>query len=121
MRTLHIMERMFRQAMLEELQLDPNIVYAVFPCLDQLTKIHSHFLEQLLQRRNNSLQSGSTCNFTIHQLGDILLEQVTCIIYICTPTNPINLYWAFTFLQYLVATVKATEMRTQQVDFEQDI
>ncbi|XP_070841396.1 rho guanine nucleotide exchange factor 2 [Chaetodon trifascialis] len=75
MRTLHIMERVFRQGMLEELQLDPSSVHAIFPCLDQLTRIHSHFLAQLLLRRNSSLQSGSSCNFTIHQLGDILLEQ----------------------------------------------
>ncbi|XP_054461476.1 rho guanine nucleotide exchange factor 1a isoform X4 [Anoplopoma fimbria] len=75
MRTLHIMERVFRQGMLEELQLDLCTVYAMFPCLDQLTRIHSHFLAQLLLRRNSSLQYGSSRNFTIHQLGDILLEQ----------------------------------------------
>ncbi|TKS88789.1 Rho guanine nucleotide exchange factor 2 [Collichthys lucidus] len=75
MRTLHIMERVFRQGMLEELQLDPSTVHALFPCLDQLIRIHSHFLAQLLLRRNNSLQPGSSRNFTIHQLGDILLEQ----------------------------------------------
>uniref|UniRef100_A0A3Q3WTT2 Rho guanine nucleotide exchange factor (GEF) 1a n=1 Tax=Mola mola TaxID=94237 RepID=A0A3Q3WTT2_MOLML len=74
-RTLHIMERVFRQGMLEELQLDPNTVHSVFPCLDQLTRIHSYFLRQLLLRCNNSLQSGSSHNYTIHQLGDILLEQ----------------------------------------------
>ncbi|XP_031727137.1 rho guanine nucleotide exchange factor 2-like [Anarrhichthys ocellatus] len=75
MRTLHIMERVFRQGMLEELQLDLCTVYAMFPCLDQLIRIHSHFLAQLLLRRNSSLHSGSSRNFTIHQLGDILLEQ----------------------------------------------
>ncbi|KAM9839140.1 rho guanine nucleotide exchange factor 2 [Aulostomus maculatus] len=75
MRTLRIMERVFRQGMLEELQLDPSIMHAMFPCLDQLISIHSHFLEQLLLRRKNSLQPESTCNFTIHHLGDILLEQ----------------------------------------------
>uniref|UniRef100_A0A8C5DBW2 Rho guanine nucleotide exchange factor (GEF) 1a n=1 Tax=Gouania willdenowi TaxID=441366 RepID=A0A8C5DBW2_GOUWI len=75
MRTLHIMDRVFRQGMLEELQLEPSIVYAMFPCLDQLIRIHSHFLSQLLLRRNLSLHPGSTRNFTIHQLGDILLEQ----------------------------------------------
>ncbi|XP_045915240.1 rho guanine nucleotide exchange factor 1a isoform X1 [Micropterus dolomieu] len=75
MRTLHIMERVFRQGMLEELQLDPITVHAMFPCLDQLIRIHSHFLAQLLMRRNSSLQPGSNCNFTIHKLGDILLEQ----------------------------------------------
>ncbi|XP_022613082.1 rho guanine nucleotide exchange factor 2-like isoform X2 [Seriola dumerili] len=75
MRTLHIMERVFRQGMLEELQLELSTVHAMFPCLDQLIRIHSHFLAQLLLRRNSSLQSGSSYNFTIHQLGDILLEQ----------------------------------------------
>ncbi|XP_042292157.1 rho guanine nucleotide exchange factor 1a isoform X1 [Thunnus maccoyii] len=75
MRTLRIMERIFQQGMLEELQLDPSIVHTMLPCLDQLTSIHSHFLTQLLLRRNNSLQSESSCNFTIHHLGDILLEQ----------------------------------------------
>lgn len=75
--TLHIMERVFRQGMLDELQLNPSVLHALFPCLDQLTRIHSHFLEQLFLRRNDSLQSGSGHNFTIHQLGDILLEQVT--------------------------------------------
>ncbi|XP_039977018.1 rho guanine nucleotide exchange factor 1a isoform X2 [Xiphias gladius] len=75
MRTLHIMERVFRQAMLEELQLELSTVHAMFPCLDQLIRIHSHFLAQLLLRCNNSRQSGSSRNFTIHQLGDILLEQ----------------------------------------------
>ncbi|XP_067467768.1 rho guanine nucleotide exchange factor 2 isoform X1 [Thunnus thynnus] len=75
MRTLRIMERIFQQGMLEELQLDPSIVHTMLPCLDQLSSIHSHFLTQLLLRRNNSLQSESSCNFTIHHLGDILLEQ----------------------------------------------
>ncbi|KAG7225333.1 hypothetical protein INR49_027313 [Caranx melampygus] len=75
MRTLHIMERVFRQGMLEELQMELSTVHAMFPCLDQLIRIHSHFLTQLLLRRNSSLQPGSSCNFTIHQLGDILLEQ----------------------------------------------
>ncbi|XP_044026447.1 rho guanine nucleotide exchange factor 1a isoform X4 [Siniperca chuatsi] len=75
MRTLHIMERVFRQGMLEELELDPSTVHAMFPCLDQLTRMHSHFLAQLLLRRSSSMQTGSSRNFTIHQLGDILLEQ----------------------------------------------
>ncbi|XP_026155943.1 rho guanine nucleotide exchange factor 2 isoform X3 [Mastacembelus armatus] len=75
MRTLHIMERVFRQGMLEDLQMESSTVHAMFPCLDQLIRIHSHFLAQLLLRRNNSLQSGSNHNFTIYQLGDILLEQ----------------------------------------------
>ncbi|XP_030596684.1 rho guanine nucleotide exchange factor 2 [Archocentrus centrarchus] len=75
MRTLQIMERVFRQGMLEELQLEPSTVHTMFPCLDQLIKIHSHFLAQLLLRRRDSMQPGSNRNYTIHQLGDILVEQ----------------------------------------------
>lgn len=89
MRTLRIMERVFRQGMLEELQLDPNTVHAMFPCLDQLVNIHSHFLAQLLLRRNSSLQSESSYNFTIHRLGDILTEQVSdlCSVLHTEPTT----------------------------------
>lgn len=75
MRTLRIMDRVFQQGMLEELLMEPSIVYAIFPCLEPLIKIHSQFLAQLLLRRNNSLESGSSLNFTIDQLGDILLQQ----------------------------------------------
>ncbi|XP_058475772.1 rho guanine nucleotide exchange factor 1a isoform X3 [Solea solea] len=75
MRTLYIMERVFQQGMLDELQLELSTVHSIFPCLDQLIRIHSHFLAQLLLRRNNSLQPGSSHNFTIHELGDILLQQ----------------------------------------------
>lgn len=76
MRTLHIMDKVFRYGMLEELQMEPSAVASMFPCLDQLLRIHSHFLGQLLQRCNSSLQGGASRNFTIHSLGDILLEQV---------------------------------------------
>ncbi|KAM6958857.1 rho guanine nucleotide exchange factor 2-like [Aplochiton taeniatus] len=74
-RTLRIMDRVFRQGMLEEVQLEQGLVQAMFPCLDRLMALHAHFLAQLLLRRNHSLQANSTYNFTIHQLGDVLLEQ----------------------------------------------
>ncbi|CAL8295899.1 unnamed protein product [Merluccius merluccius] len=75
MRTLRIMDHVFRQGMLEDIQLDPGTVHVIFPCLDQLMVLHSRFLAQLILRRNYSLQAGSTYNFTILQLGDVLLEQ----------------------------------------------
>ncbi|XP_066512370.1 rho guanine nucleotide exchange factor 2-like isoform X1 [Hoplias malabaricus] len=74
-RTLRIMEGVFRRGMLEELMLEPGVAHAVFPCLDQLVTLHSRFLSQLLSRRNDSLEPGSSSNFTIHQLGDMLVEQ----------------------------------------------
>uniref|UniRef100_A0A8C5B1J0 Rho guanine nucleotide exchange factor (GEF) 2a n=1 Tax=Gadus morhua TaxID=8049 RepID=A0A8C5B1J0_GADMO len=75
MRTLRIMDHVFRQGMLEDVGLDPGTVHVLFPCLDQLLLLHSRFLAQLILRRNYSLQAGSTYNFTILQLGDVLLEQ----------------------------------------------
>ncbi|KAL7851584.1 hypothetical protein AOLI_G00219400 [Acnodon oligacanthus] len=74
-RTLRIMEGVFRRGMLEEVLLEPGVAHAVFPYLDQLVALHSRFLGQLLSRRNNSLEPGSTTNFTIHQLGDVLVDQ----------------------------------------------
>ncbi|KAK1154617.1 rho guanine nucleotide exchange factor 2 isoform X1 [Acipenser oxyrinchus oxyrinchus] len=74
-RTLRIMAEVFRRGMLEELQVEPALVHAVFPCLDELTDIHVNFLSQLLRRRKESLAGGSQRNFIITQLGDILLSQ----------------------------------------------
>lgn len=62
--------------MLDELMLEPGVVHAIFPCLDRLLELHSRFLSQLLLRRDHSLANGSSTNFTIHQLGDVLVEQV---------------------------------------------
>ncbi|XP_052473504.1 rho guanine nucleotide exchange factor 2 isoform X1 [Carassius gibelio] len=74
-RTLRIMEGVFRRGMLEEVLMEMGVVHAIFPCLDQLLSIHSSFLSQLLQRRNDSLAPSSARNFTIQKLGDILVEQ----------------------------------------------
>ncbi|XP_053342502.1 rho guanine nucleotide exchange factor 2 isoform X2 [Clarias gariepinus] len=74
-RTLRIMEGVFRRGMLEEVMLEPGVAHAVFPCLDQLVALHSRFVSQLLSRRNHSLAPGSAKNFTIQQLGDVLVEQ----------------------------------------------
>ncbi|KAJ7985477.1 hypothetical protein DPEC_G00352430 [Dallia pectoralis] len=74
-RTLRIMEGVFRQGMLDEVLLEPGVVHAVFPCLDQLMALHTRFLAQLMTQRTHSLAPGSSTNFTINQLGDILTEQ----------------------------------------------
>ncbi|KAJ8386458.1 hypothetical protein AAFF_G00169280 [Aldrovandia affinis] len=78
-RTLRIMEGVFRRGMLEEVMLEPGVAHAVFPCLDRLLALHTRFLSQLLARRSRSLQPGSAANFTIHQLGDLLLEQFSAV------------------------------------------
>ncbi|XP_031544969.2 rho guanine nucleotide exchange factor 2 isoform X1 [Vicugna pacos] len=74
-RTLKIMTRLFRTGMLEELQLEPGVVQGLFPCVDELTDIHTRFLSQLLERRRQALCPGSPRNFVIHRLGDLLISQ----------------------------------------------
>ncbi|XP_051527843.1 rho guanine nucleotide exchange factor 2-like isoform X3 [Myxocyprinus asiaticus] len=74
-RTLRIMEGVFRRGMLEEVQLEPGVVHAMFPCLERLLSLHTHFLTQLLARRAHSLQPNSTNNFTITQISDVLIKQ----------------------------------------------
>ncbi|XP_077012540.1 rho guanine nucleotide exchange factor 2 isoform X3 [Tamandua tetradactyla] len=74
-RTLKIMTRLFRTGMLEELQLEPGVVQGLFPCVDELSDIHTRFLSQLLERRHQALSPGSTRNFVIHRLGDLLISQ----------------------------------------------
>lgn len=74
-RTLKIMTRLFRTGMLEELQLEPSAVQGLFPCVDELSDIHTRFLSQLLERRRQALCPGSTRNFVIPRLGDLLISQ----------------------------------------------
>ncbi|XP_007641732.1 rho guanine nucleotide exchange factor 2 isoform X2 [Cricetulus griseus] len=74
-RTLKIMTRLFRTGMLEELQVEPGVVQGMFPCVDELSDIHTRFLSQLLERRRQALCPGSTRNFVIHRLGDLLISQ----------------------------------------------
>uniref|UniRef100_A0A673T428 Rho guanine nucleotide exchange factor 2 n=1 Tax=Suricata suricatta TaxID=37032 RepID=A0A673T428_SURSU len=74
-RTLKIMTRLFRTGMLEELQLEPGVVQGLFPCVDELSDIHTRFLGQLLERRRQALCPGSTRNFVIPRLGDLLINQ----------------------------------------------
>ncbi|KAG9466571.1 hypothetical protein GDO78_016398 [Eleutherodactylus coqui] len=74
-RTLKIMTNLFRKGMIEDLQMDPALVQKMFPCVDELSDIHNHFLTQLFERRKDSLEAGSNKNFVINKLGDILINQ----------------------------------------------
>lgn len=75
-RTLRIMEGVYRRAMLEEVRLEAGVVHTIFPCLDQLLEWHSGFLSELLSRRKQGLAQGSATNFTVRRIGDLLLRQV---------------------------------------------
>uniref|UniRef100_A0A669E5C6 Rho/Rac guanine nucleotide exchange factor 2 n=1 Tax=Oreochromis niloticus TaxID=8128 RepID=A0A669E5C6_ORENI len=74
-RTLRIMEGVYRRGMLEEVMLEAGVVHTIFPCLDQLLELHSHFLSELLNRRKAGLVEGSSTNFTVRKLGDLLVQQ----------------------------------------------
>ncbi|XP_032414823.1 rho guanine nucleotide exchange factor 2 isoform X3 [Xiphophorus hellerii] len=74
-RTLRIMEGVYRRGMQEEVLLEAGVVHTIFPCLDQLLELHTNFLSQLLSRRKDGLQEGSANNFTVRRLGDLLLRQ----------------------------------------------
>ncbi|XP_070823335.1 rho guanine nucleotide exchange factor 2-like isoform X2 [Chaetodon trifascialis] len=74
-RTLRIMEGVYRRGMLEEVMLEAGVVHTIFPCLDQLLEWHSSFLSELLNKRKEGLVEGSSTNFTIPRIGDLLLRQ----------------------------------------------
>ncbi|XP_074510417.1 rho guanine nucleotide exchange factor 2 isoform X2 [Sebastes fasciatus] len=74
-RTLRIMEGVYRRGMLEEVMLEAAVVHTIFPCLDQLLEWHSSFLTELLNRRKEGLMEGSATNFTVRSIGDLLLRQ----------------------------------------------
>lgn len=75
-RTLRIMEGVYRRGMQEEVMLEAGVVHTIFPCLDQLMEWHSNFLSELLSRRKEGLLEGSDTNFTVRRIGDLLLRQV---------------------------------------------
>lgn len=70
------MEGVYRRGMLEEVMLEAGVVHTIFPCLDQLLEFHSNFLAELLNRRKEGLMEGSSTNFTVRRLGDLLGRQV---------------------------------------------
>lgn len=77
-RTLKIMNDVYSAGMLKELQYDQQIVDKIFPCLENLLHIHSHFFQRILERKKESLADKSEKNFVIKRIGDILVNQVSC-------------------------------------------
>uniref|UniRef100_A0A8C1MHT6 Rho/rac guanine nucleotide exchange factor (GEF) 18b n=1 Tax=Cyprinus carpio TaxID=7962 RepID=A0A8C1MHT6_CYPCA len=74
-RTLKIMLLVYARDLREALQLDDRKLDCLFPQLDSLLELHSHFLSRLRERRAESLQPGSDRNYAIHKLSDILISQ----------------------------------------------
>ncbi|XP_059425240.1 rho guanine nucleotide exchange factor 18-like isoform X1 [Carassius carassius] len=74
-RTLKIMLCVYARDLREALQLDDRKLDCLFPRLDCLLELHSHFLSRLRERRAESLRPGSDHNYAIHKLSDILISQ----------------------------------------------
>ncbi|NXO03584.1 AKP13 protein, partial [Rhinopomastus cyanomelas] len=74
-RTLKIMSDVYSAGMLKELQYDQQVVDKIFPCLENLLHIHSHFFQRILERKKESLADKSEKNFVIKRIGDILVNQ----------------------------------------------
>lgn len=75
-RTLKIMLKVYSRALQEELQFSSKAVSRLFPCVDELLDVHSHFLSRLKERRQESLEEGSDRNYIIQKIGDLLVQQV---------------------------------------------
>ncbi|XP_034513598.1 rho guanine nucleotide exchange factor 18 isoform X1 [Ailuropoda melanoleuca] len=74
-RTLKIMLKVYSRALQEELQFSSKAVSRLFPCVDELLDVHSHFLSRLKERRQESLEEGSDRNYVIQKIGDLLVQQ----------------------------------------------
>lgn len=75
-RTLKIMLHIYVRELRENLQMDPARLECLFPRLENLLELHTHFLSRLKERQRESLSSPSDRNYTIYRVADILIEQV---------------------------------------------
>ncbi|XP_027134513.1 A-kinase anchor protein 13-like isoform X5 [Larimichthys crocea] len=75
-RTLKIMSEVYYKGLQKELQLDTHTLDKIFPVLDDLVDVHTHFLTLLLERKRASSAKGQNNNsFLICSIGDVLINQ----------------------------------------------
>ncbi|XP_056133243.1 rho guanine nucleotide exchange factor 18 [Lampris incognitus] len=74
-RTLKIMLRVYVRELKENLQMDSGRLDCLFPRLENLLELHTHFLSRLKERRRENLLSPNDRNYSIHRLADILIAQ----------------------------------------------
>lgn len=74
-RTLKIMLRVYVRELKENLQMDSGRLDCLFPRLENLLELHTHFLSRLKERRRENLVSPSDRNYTINRVADILITQ----------------------------------------------
>ncbi|XP_034386005.1 rho guanine nucleotide exchange factor 18 isoform X3 [Cyclopterus lumpus] len=74
-RTLKIMLRVYVQELKENLQMDSGRLDCLFPRLENLLELHTHFLSRLKERRRENLVSPNDRNYAINRMADILIAQ----------------------------------------------
>ncbi|CAB1332278.1 unnamed protein product, partial [Coregonus sp. 'balchen'] len=74
-RTLKIMLHVYVRELKEHLQMDERCLDCLFPRLESLLELHTHFLSRLKERRRDAMQPGSDKNYNIQRLADILTTQ----------------------------------------------
>ncbi|XP_039984340.1 rho guanine nucleotide exchange factor 18 isoform X2 [Xiphias gladius] len=74
-RTLKIMLRVYVRELKENLQMDSGRLDCLFPRLENLLELHTHFLSCLKERRRENLVSSNDRNYTINRVADILITQ----------------------------------------------
>ncbi|KAF7707745.1 hypothetical protein HF521_018963 [Silurus meridionalis] len=81
-RTLRIMSEVYSKGLQKEVQVDVETLEKMFPVLEELMELHTHFLTHLLERRRESREEETARDggFVIRRIGDVLLDQVTIIL-----------------------------------------
>uniref|UniRef100_A0AAQ5Y4V5 Rho/rac guanine nucleotide exchange factor (GEF) 18b n=1 Tax=Amphiprion ocellaris TaxID=80972 RepID=A0AAQ5Y4V5_AMPOC len=74
-RTLKIMLRVYVRELKENLQMDSGRLDCLFPRLENLLDLHTHFLSRLKERRRENLVSPNDRNYTMNRVADILITQ----------------------------------------------
>ncbi|MCJ8734530.1 hypothetical protein PDJAM_G00236190 [Pangasius djambal] len=78
-RTLRIMADVYSKGLQKEVQVEVQTLEKMFPVLEELLELHTHFFTHLLERRREAReeQRASDGGFVIRRIGDVLLDQVT--------------------------------------------
>ncbi|XP_072294090.1 rho guanine nucleotide exchange factor 18 isoform X1 [Eucyclogobius newberryi] len=74
-RTLKIMLQVYVHGLKESLQMDSSRIDCLFPRLENLLELHTHFLSRLKERRRENLEFPNNRNFLIQRVADILITQ----------------------------------------------
>ncbi|XP_053178031.1 rho guanine nucleotide exchange factor 18 [Scomber japonicus] len=74
-RTLKIMLHVYVRELRENLQMDSSRLDCLFPRLENLLELHTHFLSRLKERRRENLVSPTDRNYIINRVADILITQ----------------------------------------------